>query len=87
MRMAQLFLSAALVGCTNASDVAPRPVVGEVTVNGESFPIISARTGGSVWWVRSKDRIVQCSKPTVEACTWSLRHYHTSQDLMDDLGG
>lgn len=64
---------------------APAPsALGEVRIGADIYPIEA--TGAGTWRVKVDGHPVVCSKPTEEACTWSVRHYLTAQELLDDLG-
>jgi hypothetical protein len=92
MRITPILLFCALAGCNPsaqppAREVPARKVMGEVSYQGRSFVVVAANPEATIWWVRADDRSVQCSKPTLEACGWSLRHYYNSQQVIDDLAG
>lgn len=74
---------AVLIALTACVQTAPTQL-GEVRVAAETYPI-SANAAGT-WRVLIDGRSVLCSKPTEESCYWAVRHYLTSQELLDDLG-
>ncbi|MGB3315434.1 MAG: hypothetical protein WBB85_13550 [Albidovulum sp.] len=74
---------AALIALAACVQPAPEPL-GEVRIGAVSYPITPNATG--TWRVVVDGRSVLCSKPTEEACFWAVRHYLTSQELLDDLG-
>lgn len=74
----------ALAGCA-APVAAPAPSpLGDVQIGTDIYPIEATADG--IWRVKVDGRPVTCSKPTQEACYWSVRHHLTAQELLDDLG-
>jgi hypothetical protein len=68
-----------------AACVQPAPErLGEVRVATGTYPITTNAAG--TWRVLIDGRSVLCARPTEESCYWAVRHYLTSQELLDDLG-
>ncbi|MCV2871449.1 hypothetical protein OEZ71_03980 [Defluviimonas sp. WL0050] len=78
--------SAALAALfTLAACVQPAPApLGEFRIGAETYRITENAAG--TWRVLVDGRSVICSKPTEEACYWSVRHYLTSQEVLNDYG-
>ncbi len=77
-------LALALAACaTPVAAPAPSPL-GDVQIGTDIYPIEATANG--VWRVKVDGHPVICSKPVQEACYWSVRHYLTAQQQLDDLG-
>lgn len=75
---------AILIAVTACVQPAPPEPLGEVRFGADTYPI-SANAAGT-WRVLIDGRSILCSRPTEEDCFWAVRHYLTSQELLDDLG-
>ncbi len=79
-RPAPLFALIALAACVETEP----EQLGEVRVATGTYPITANAAG--TWRVLIDGRSVLCTKPTEESCYWAVRHFLTSQELLDDLG-
>ncbi len=83
-RSTALVVVTVLAACSDpGSTPAPSPL-GDVQVGVDIYPIEALDSG--TWRVKVDGKPVICSRPTQDACYWSVRHYLTAQSLLDDLG-
>ncbi len=81
---ALIALPVVLAACVGTPPVSKSSPHGEVSFAGQSWPIEAQPNGN--WRVLVGGHVVHCAKPEQQACYWSVRHYLTSQEVLDDLG-
>lgn len=75
-------LALALIVAACTTDIAAEMPQGEVTFQGQTYPVVAR---GETWVVKTDRGPVQCRAATAEDCYWSLRAALLAQ-TMPDLG-